>query len=475
MRTITLLAFAALLVLGSCAEKDKTVSFPIEDLFKYPNIEQLASAAGDTVERLGLYNSGWIMVNDTTALMMETHWENYDKPVTSIRFEASARTRHPNKNAKLPDAWRTRDGVYAWITIDSLQAINGKPFFLEFDGNYLVVVNWEEGRLAKSGIDMFMTVEEGVKPDGYMSSQRIIDKKMKVRGYKMEVWNKGWTMKNRSASNGIPGDYALGSAREMTKSDVNLLNLAGLRLMRNEIFARHGYMFNDDMLKEYFRREPWYRPRFTDVTDKLSSIERKNISLIVARENELYLSRPITAMMKTLPVLTLPLNLESQFATGVKIPNNIEDPDGDVMAETYWAEYAQQELYGILPDTSRYYAVVWSSLGAGMLAGATTTFCVTTFDKKFKRISSAPLSVRHDPSAHSTGECNSDKHYESVVNEDLSFSSRYEVYINCPDPDEEESESETEQPGDEGPDEVATVKGKIGKDGKVSVKVEGGY
>lgn len=62
-------------------------------------------------------------------------------------------------------------------------------------------------------------------------------------------------------------------------------NKSELRLMRNEIFASHGYIFSSPDLKEYFENKKWYKPISKDVNDKLTEIEKYNIKLIQLIEN----------------------------------------------------------------------------------------------------------------------------------------------------------------------------------------------
>lgn len=54
--------------------------------------------------------------------------------------------------------------------------------------------------------------------------------------------------------------------------------------MRNEIFARHGYIFRTDDMKRYFSQQPWYRAQSNDVLSSLSPIELANIETIKAAE-----------------------------------------------------------------------------------------------------------------------------------------------------------------------------------------------
>lgn len=59
-----------------------------------------------------------------------------------------------------------------------------------------------------------------------------------------------------------------------------------LRLMRNEILARHGYVFEDEDLKEYFSKQPWYKPAKSNDGIELSFIEKLNVGLIENAESD---------------------------------------------------------------------------------------------------------------------------------------------------------------------------------------------
>ena len=57
-------------------------------------------------------------------------------------------------------------------------------------------------------------------------------------------------------------DYILpqSDSRYLTESDLNGLTEAECRIARNEIYARHGRMFNDEELQAYFNSKSWYTP-----------------------------------------------------------------------------------------------------------------------------------------------------------------------------------------------------------------------
>ena len=68
--------------------------------------------------------------------------------------------------------------------------------------------------------------------------------------------------------------------RYVRDSDLIGVSKEELRIMRNWIFARHGYIFKSKDLQEYFGQFSWYHPRYADVTSMLSDIEITNIDFI---------------------------------------------------------------------------------------------------------------------------------------------------------------------------------------------------
>ena len=59
-----------------------------------------------------------------------------------------------------------------------------------------------------------------------------------------------------------------------------------LRFLRNEIFARKGYIFKDENLNAYFASKKWYKPN-KDADIVLDSIEKKNIETFKIAEAKL--------------------------------------------------------------------------------------------------------------------------------------------------------------------------------------------
>ena len=88
------------------------------------------------------------------------------------------------------------------------------------------------------------------------------------------------TRQPQNINSAISGRFPHASERLLTASDLQYLSKEDLRIMRNEIFARHGYIFQTQAMKTYFQNQSWYSPRYNNVNSMLSSIEQKNIALI---------------------------------------------------------------------------------------------------------------------------------------------------------------------------------------------------
>ena len=85
-------------------------------------------------------------------------------------------------------------------------------------------------------------------------------------------------------SNPNYGCYDYVSNTLLHGSELNYYDKPTLRLMRNFILARRGYVFQSKDLKEYFGKEPWYRPAESNDEIRLSLLEQLNIELIKHRE-----------------------------------------------------------------------------------------------------------------------------------------------------------------------------------------------
>jgi hypothetical protein len=75
--------------------------------------------------------------------------------------------------------------------------------------------------------------------------------------------------------------YDIASYKLLEYDYLSGLSFEELDIMRNEIFADHGYIFKTQRWKDYFSDKCWYIPRYGDVTDKLTVVEKINIENIL--------------------------------------------------------------------------------------------------------------------------------------------------------------------------------------------------
>jgi hypothetical protein len=95
----------------------------------------------------------------------------------------------------------------------------------------------------------------------------------------------------------LPGDMEFFENKAISEQMLRGLSLHELRLLRNEIYARHGRMFRAEWLQQYFFFQPWYAPDENFKDEELSGNDKLNVETIVKYENRIHQelsSKPIT-------------------------------------------------------------------------------------------------------------------------------------------------------------------------------------
>lgn len=75
-----------------------------------------------------------------------------------------------------------------------------------------------------------------------------------------------------------------GSEKRLKKSDVENLKKGDLEIIRNTIYARHGYSFKNKIYRNFFDMQDWYVPVHADITKELTEVEKENIKLLLRYE-----------------------------------------------------------------------------------------------------------------------------------------------------------------------------------------------
>jgi hypothetical protein len=117
-----------------------------------------------------------------------------------------------------------------------------------------------------------------------LKEKEMLDKKeAELKEKEKQIERNNGTEQNFNSDNqngSVPGKYPEASLRQLYSEDLYRLSKYELKIMRNEIYARYGYIFQTDDMRDYFNRQSWYVPKYTDVNPFISRIEKKNIELI---------------------------------------------------------------------------------------------------------------------------------------------------------------------------------------------------
>jgi hypothetical protein len=99
-----------------------------------------------------------------------------------------------------------------------------------------------------------------------------------------------------------PGDLEFFENKLISERMLRGLSLHELRLLRNEVYARHGRIFKTLWLQQYFDSQPWYDPKEDFKDEDLSGDNKVNVETIVKYETKLHDSigtKPITRALLT--------------------------------------------------------------------------------------------------------------------------------------------------------------------------------
>ena len=81
------------------------------------------------------------------------------------------------------------------------------------------------------------------------------------------------------------GNYTQASIEKLTTDQLKDLSKNKLIIMRNEIFARYGFIFKEGgEMDSYFKKQKWYKGEHHNVDKFLTSLEKENIQLIKKME-----------------------------------------------------------------------------------------------------------------------------------------------------------------------------------------------
>jgi len=100
-----------------------------------------------------------------------------------------------------------------------------------------------------------------------------------MTGKEPSLYRRNRTLTGYPHSN-TPGQFPEGSDRQLAERDLEYLSPWGIKVITNEIYARHGMRFTDPELKRHFDEEKWYHARTNNVNGALTRTEKQNLEFI---------------------------------------------------------------------------------------------------------------------------------------------------------------------------------------------------
>ncbi|WP_045492007.1 YARHG domain-containing protein [Chryseobacterium sp. StRB126] len=86
------------------------------------------------------------------------------------------------------------------------------------------------------------------------------------------------TSKNRVASDAV---FKLNASKQkLNEKDIKNLRKLDLEIIKNSVFARHGYSFKKETYRDFFEQTDWYIPVSNNVDHELSPMEKDNVALL---------------------------------------------------------------------------------------------------------------------------------------------------------------------------------------------------
>jgi len=84
--------------------------------------------------------------------------------------------------------------------------------------------------------------------------------------------------KNRIASEAVFKINA--SKQKLSEKDLKNLRKLDMEIIKNSVFARHGYSFKKGTYRNFFEQTDWYIPVSNNVDNDLSPMEKENVALL---------------------------------------------------------------------------------------------------------------------------------------------------------------------------------------------------
>ena len=197
--------------------------------------------------------------------------------------------------------------LYAIIKNMGKNLIKGDDYKIEFflyyrytNTNYLTLV--ADGKdISSGGRERIQVLCDGVEDVGDISNNTSVEYRFaynKLSLYEQLLkygdWNGGeynfyLEVNKKLDENDTELDQLIDlvSKQKLTDEKIEKLLPINLKILRNSIYAKHGYIFVDKTIANFFEEKPWYKGTNTDmnkISSEFNDIEKYNVKFIVEYE-----------------------------------------------------------------------------------------------------------------------------------------------------------------------------------------------
>lgn len=281
---------AGTLVTGSRAAESQSAgnALPIRE----------SSSAGNTVSESGTVNA--LPIHETTAAPTTAA-----APETTAAPEATTRAPETEREVETQPAKPTiaaDEGtrMYTSANLNVRNApsgdkigsigVNERVQVLDSSGSwYKIVYDGETAYVWGEYVKKTLADAESASAAYKESKAKAEAEAAEVEEVEVEEKSEKKSKKKSKSSKGTDDSYIISSSskKKIKKSKLEGMSSSDLRLARNEIYARHGAIFTNDSLQDYFEKKSWYSPKkfVSEISwSELNDVEQYNINLIAEYE-----------------------------------------------------------------------------------------------------------------------------------------------------------------------------------------------
>lgn len=115
-----------------------------------------------------------------------------------------------------------------------------------------------------------------------MAAAMLLSATLETNAQVPSIPRKTTTNKAKKTTNVVWGtQYDYLSTRYLTEDDISGYDRGQIRVLKNSIYARHGRIFKDKALREYFNEQSWYRGTRNEVpAGEFNKYENANIMFL---------------------------------------------------------------------------------------------------------------------------------------------------------------------------------------------------